>query len=124
LRKRHSALQLALREDLTARLLLRLADGVLDFALIALPYDTEGLLVRPLFEDELWLVAHAGDPLLAGKSITVLWKHYGRKPNFLELARAPSTVGPKEYIRRWGGWQTALCAYAEYRKERDAQAAE
>jgi LysR family hydrogen peroxide-inducible transcriptional activator len=70
-RKRHPALRLALREDLTANLLLRLADGVLDFALIALPYETEGLLVRPLFDDELWLVALEGDPLLGAKRVTV-----------------------------------------------------
>jgi len=70
-RKRHPALRLALREDLTAKLLLRLEDGELDFALIALPFETEGLLVRPLFDDELWLVAPEGDPQLAAKKITI-----------------------------------------------------
>jgi LysR family hydrogen peroxide-inducible transcriptional activator len=70
-RKHYPALRLALREDLTDNLLLRLTEGLLDFALIALPYETEGLLVRPLFEDELWLVAPQGDPLLAAKNITV-----------------------------------------------------
>jgi LysR family hydrogen peroxide-inducible transcriptional activator len=70
-RQRYPALQLALREDLTAKLLLRLEDGELDFALIALPFDTGGLLVRPLFDDELWLVAPEGDPQLGAKKITI-----------------------------------------------------
>jgi LysR family hydrogen peroxide-inducible transcriptional activator len=70
-RERYPALRLALREDLTANLLLRLGGGELDFALIALPYETEGLLVRPLFDDELWLVAPKGDPQLAPKKLTI-----------------------------------------------------
>lgn len=70
-RQRYPALRLALREDLTANLLLRLGRGELDFALIALPYETEGLLVRPLFDDELWLVAPKGDPQLAAKRLTI-----------------------------------------------------
>lgn len=57
LRERHPALRLALREDQTARLLVRLRAAELDFALIALPYDTAGLMVRPLFAEELWLVS-------------------------------------------------------------------
>lgn len=51
------ALRLALREDLTSNLLARLHSGQLDFALIALPYDTGYLQVRPLFEEELMLIA-------------------------------------------------------------------
>ncbi|HEX4583751.1 MAG TPA: LysR substrate-binding domain-containing protein [Burkholderiaceae bacterium] len=70
-RARYPKLRLALREDLTANLLVRLADGHLDFALIALPFDTEGLLVQPLFEDELWLVAPEDEPLLKAKRLTV-----------------------------------------------------
>jgi LysR family hydrogen peroxide-inducible transcriptional activator len=68
-RERYPALRLALREDLTANLLLRLGRGELDFALIALPFETEGLLVQPLFDDELWLVAPKGDPQLAAKKL-------------------------------------------------------
>jgi LysR family transcriptional regulator, hydrogen peroxide-inducible genes activator len=70
-RQRYPALRLALREDLTDNLLLRLRRGELDFALIALPYEAEGLLVRPLFDDELWLVAPKGDPQLAAKRLTI-----------------------------------------------------
>src|SRR5688572_32491945 len=49
LRARYPALKPFLREDLTANLLERLRSGGLDFALIALPYDTGDLEVRPLF---------------------------------------------------------------------------
>jgi LysR family transcriptional regulator, hydrogen peroxide-inducible genes activator len=70
-RERYPALRLALREDLTSNLLLRLGRGELDFALIALPFETDGLLVRTLFDDELWLVAPKGDPQLAAKRLTI-----------------------------------------------------
>ena len=58
---RFPKLKLALREDLTANLLTRLAEGKIDFALIALPYDTTNHVVEPLFDDELWIVARKGD---------------------------------------------------------------
>jgi LysR family hydrogen peroxide-inducible transcriptional activator len=61
-RERHPKLRIALREDPTARLLERVRDGSLDFALIALPYDVTGLLSRELFVEELWLIAAEGDP--------------------------------------------------------------
>ncbi|MBE7422786.1 MAG: LysR family transcriptional regulator [Zoogloeaceae bacterium] len=67
LRERYPELRLALREDLTAGLLARLEDGRLDFALVALPYDTAGLLVEPLFEDPLQLVGRKGDPAVKAK---------------------------------------------------------
>jgi LysR family transcriptional regulator, hydrogen peroxide-inducible genes activator len=59
LRARHPELKLALREDLTTRLLDRLTAGQIDFALIALPFDTGKLQVQALFEEELWLIAPA-----------------------------------------------------------------
>ncbi|MFW2455505.1 LysR substrate-binding domain-containing protein [Methyloversatilis discipulorum] len=59
-RSRYPELKLALREDLTANLLARLATGQIDFALIALPYDTGNLQVYPLFDEELLLIAPAG----------------------------------------------------------------
>lgn len=64
LRERYPKLKLALREDLTGNLLARLRDGELDLALIALPYETGELLVRPLFDDEFWLAGPAGEPAL------------------------------------------------------------
>ena len=71
LRERHSRLQLYLREDLTARLLEQLAAGELDFALIALPYETDELQVRELFRDEFWFVTRQDDALARHKAIAV-----------------------------------------------------
>ncbi|WP_341930401.1 hydrogen peroxide-inducible genes activator [Methyloversatilis discipulorum] len=59
-RARYPELKVALREDLTRNLLSRLAAGQIDFALIALPYDTGNLQVQPLFDEELLLIAPAG----------------------------------------------------------------
>lgn len=71
LRERYPKLQLALREDVTADLLRRLEDGQLDFALIALPYDTANLLVEPLFDDDLWIVGRKGDPQVRPREVSV-----------------------------------------------------
>ena len=69
LRKRFTDLRVGLREDQTASLLRRLEAGKLDFALIALPYDTRDLLVQPIFDDALWLVGRKGDPAIKLKKI-------------------------------------------------------
>lgn len=47
------------------------------------------------------------------ENILTLWTHYGRQPNFGELKCSPSIVGPKAYIRRWGGWRAALTAFVK-----------
>jgi len=60
-RERHPSLRIALREDQTARLLQQVRAGDLDFALIALPYETHELKLAILFHEELWLIAVAGD---------------------------------------------------------------
>jgi LysR family hydrogen peroxide-inducible transcriptional activator len=70
-REHHPDLRLALREDLSANLVQRLSDGELDFAILALPYESEGLLVEPLFDDELWLVAPGGDPALKTREVVL-----------------------------------------------------
>ena len=71
LTRRYPRLKLALREDLTAHLLARLRAGELDFALIALPFDTADLLVEPLFDDDLWVVARSDDPALKSRKLTL-----------------------------------------------------
>lgn len=71
IRSLYPQLKIALREDLTNNLLQKINDHQLDFALIALPYDVEGLLVKELYTDEFWLAAKAGDLVLAGKDVTV-----------------------------------------------------
>jgi LysR family transcriptional regulator, hydrogen peroxide-inducible genes activator len=69
--RRYPQLRLALREDLTAELLARLADGRLDLAIIALPFDTGELAVLPLFEDELRLVARRRDPSVRSEPVAL-----------------------------------------------------
>ena len=71
LRRKYPKLQLHLREDLTERLLERLRGGQLDMALIALPFDTDELLVRELFKDEFWFVAREDDPHANDKAVAV-----------------------------------------------------
>jgi len=78
IRERYPDLKIALREDLSANLLQKIHDHQLDFAIIALPYDTEGLLVKELYGDEFWLTAKPNDPALAGKTVTVPAKMAGR----------------------------------------------
>jgi LysR family transcriptional regulator, hydrogen peroxide-inducible genes activator len=71
LRERYPTLHLALREDVTVNLLSRLEDGQLDLALIALPYDTANLMVKPLFDDELWIVGRKRDPQVKARVVHV-----------------------------------------------------
>jgi hypothetical protein len=47
------------------------------------------------------------------ENILALWTHYGRQPHFGELKHPPSTVGPKAYVLRWGGWRAALSAFVK-----------
>lgn len=71
LRLKFPKLQLALREDLTANLLTRLRSRQLDFALIALPYETEDLRVLKLYRDKFWLVELENDRSISGKAIHI-----------------------------------------------------
>lgn len=71
LREAYPQLKLYLREDQTARLLEKLRAGELDAALIALPFDTGDLIVRPLFRDEFWFVARQDDPHAKSKEVLV-----------------------------------------------------
>ena len=71
LRSAFPDLKLILREDLTQNLLYKLKNHELDFAIIALPYDTEGLLVKEIFNDEFWLIGHPNDKSLKNKDIRI-----------------------------------------------------
>lgn len=71
LREAHPDLQLYMREDLTERILAKVESGELDFALIALPYDTGDLTVRELFKDDFWFVARQDDKLSREKHIAI-----------------------------------------------------
>ena len=48
-----------------------------------------------------------------------LWTHYGRPPKHREMNHAPSVVGSKAYVLRWGTWRGALRAFVE-RANQDA----
>ena len=65
LRERFPKLTIYIREEQTATLLARLEDGELDVALVALPYDTEGLRMEVIMDDEL-LFACNRNHVLAG----------------------------------------------------------
>ena len=65
LRQRYPKLRLYLREEQTASLLDGLAEGRLDAVVMAFPYPTEGVTIRPLFEDPFYLACPAGHPLAA-----------------------------------------------------------
>ncbi len=68
--EKYPKLRLYLREEQTNVLLSRLRYGELDVALIALPYDTENLSVRILFDDTFQFACHGKHSLAGHKSIT------------------------------------------------------
>jgi LysR family hydrogen peroxide-inducible transcriptional activator len=64
LRTRFPKLRLFLREDQTQKLIAALKSGALDAALIALPYDTQGLETAQVCDDELLAALPANHPLV------------------------------------------------------------
>lgn len=70
LRRSYPDLKLVLREDLTARLLERLANAELDLALLALPYDAPDMEMASLWEDPFLLACPAAHPLAAKQTVT------------------------------------------------------
>jgi len=81
-----------------------------------------GAIVRRFGKWEAILAEVGLDPVPLGRrytddecfeNILNLWTYYGRQPNFGELKQQPSVVGPKAYIRRWGGWRAALAAFVK-----------
>ncbi|OAN52380.1 LysR family transcriptional regulator [Paramagnetospirillum marisnigri] len=70
LRRTFPDLKLVLREDLTARLLERLARGELDTALLALPYDAPDMEMLTLARDPFVLACRPDDPLAARADIS------------------------------------------------------
>jgi len=112
-RRAHPQLRLYLREDLTDRLLERLRAGRLDVALIALPYDIEGLHVAELFRDEFWFVAPEHDPAARDKKIVTR----GLDPKrvlLLEEGHCLRSHAIAACGRRRGNWDTAVQATSLY----------
>jgi LysR family transcriptional regulator, hydrogen peroxide-inducible genes activator len=69
LRARFPKLRLFLREDQTQKLISALKSGAVDAALIALPYDTQGLETASVCDDELLAALPANHPLLGADPI-------------------------------------------------------
>jgi LysR family hydrogen peroxide-inducible transcriptional activator len=69
LRTRFPRLKLFLREDQTQKLIAALKAGALDAALIALPYDTQGLEVAAVGDDELMAALPANHPLVGSDAV-------------------------------------------------------
>ena len=47
-------------------------------------------------------------------NLVSVWTRYGRQPEYREMSLAPSLVGPKAYVVRWGTWRKALRAFANW----------
>ncbi len=71
LNDRYPALRLFLEEELTAPLLDWLRLGKIDVALIAMPYDIEGLAFSILFDDEFIFACNRSHPLSQRKEVSV-----------------------------------------------------
>lgn len=74
LRKTYPELKVLLREDLTQHLLHKVRNYELDFALIALPFDTNGLLVKEIYDDEFWLIGPVNHPALKNPDVRMTHK--------------------------------------------------
>lgn len=48
------------------------------------------------------------------ENLAATWTHYGRPPQHDEMKVAPSTVGSKAYIMRWGTWRKSLKAFVDW----------
>jgi LysR family hydrogen peroxide-inducible transcriptional activator len=69
IRARYPALKLFLREDLTPRLIAALKAGALDAAVIALPWDMNGLEAAQVGFDEILAAAPVGHPIAACRRV-------------------------------------------------------
>jgi LysR family hydrogen peroxide-inducible transcriptional activator len=74
LRKTYPELKVLLREDLTQHLLHKVRNYELDFAIIALPFDTNGLLVKEIYDDEFWLIGPANHASLKNSDVRMTHK--------------------------------------------------
>ncbi len=103
LRRAHPRLELELREDLTARLLERLAAGGLDVLLLALPYAAPEIETEALFDDAFVLACPPGHPLaaaarldeaaLAGAELLLLEEGHCLRDHALAACRLAAPAG-------------------------------
>jgi LysR family hydrogen peroxide-inducible transcriptional activator len=71
LQNRFPKLKLDIVEDQTAEVLGQLRRGALDAAIIALPYDCDGLLTFPFWQEDLMWVVHVDDDVATVASASV-----------------------------------------------------
>ena len=71
LQERYPNLKLDILEDQSAEVLDLLRRGALDAAIIALPYDCEGLLTFPFWKEDLYWIVHAADERAGASQATV-----------------------------------------------------
>lgn len=69
--RRHAGIQLALFEGTSTSLEPQLSSGRLDLAVVNLPVSTTEFFTLPLFDEDLVLVVHVGDPLAKRRSVTM-----------------------------------------------------
>lgn len=103
LRQAHPSLKLYLREDQTERLLEALRTRQLDAALIALPWEANGIETLDLFDDEFLLVAPSGHSLmhsdklasndLADEDVLLLEDGHCLRDHALSVCRLPARRG-------------------------------
>ena len=55
------------------------------------------------------------------ENLLAVWMHYGRPPKYQEMSKAPSAVGGKAYMKRWGTWNRAVHAFTEYAESEAAE---
>ena len=71
LEDQYPQLQLDILEDQTAEVLDQLRRGAVDAAIIALPYDCEGLLTFPFWQEDLLWIVHSDDENAGVENATV-----------------------------------------------------
>lgn len=71
LQNQYPGLQLDIVEDQSAEILDQLRRGALDAAIIALPYDCDGLLTFPFWQENLMWIIYAGDENATVRKATV-----------------------------------------------------
>jgi LysR family hydrogen peroxide-inducible transcriptional activator len=71
LQARYPLLQLDIQEDQSAQVLDQLRRGAVDAAIIALPFDCEGLLTFPFWQEDLLWVVHTEDERACLERVTV-----------------------------------------------------
>lgn len=71
IRSQYPDLNVVIDEDQSETLVSRVKSGAIDCAVLALPYDCEGLLTLPFWQENFYLLAHKDDALSRRQSVTV-----------------------------------------------------